>query len=228
MNWSASAGAWAVSDAPIAWLRCPTGGTHLRRRKTDHDPNRPNSQPQPTSAPLDGSAHTLLPLADGTFVYAVKTTGVFCRPSCPARPAKPQNVAFFATGAEAEAAGYRACLRCRPLAAEGRDPMTDRVEKLAAFIRAHADEPLPLSRLAQQASLSPFHLQRSFKAVLGVTPLEFQAAERLKAFKAALRDGDSVLGATFEAGYGSASRVYEQVDGSLGMTPSAISGGRRG
>jgi AraC family transcriptional regulator of adaptative response/methylated-DNA-[protein]-cysteine methyltransferase len=168
------------------------------------------------------------PAADGTFVYAVKTTGVFCRPSCPARPARPENVTFFATGAQAEAAGYRACLRCRPLAAEGRDPMTGRVEALAAFIRAHADEPLPLARLAEEVGLSPFHLQRSFKAVLGVSPREYHAAERLKAFKAALREGDSVLGATFEAGYGSTSRVYEQVDGGLGMTPSAYRAGGAG
>jgi AraC family transcriptional regulator of adaptative response/methylated-DNA-[protein]-cysteine methyltransferase len=166
--------------------------------------------------------------ADGTFVYAVKTTGVFCRPSCPARPAKPANVRFFATGAEAEAEGYRACLRCRPLAAQGRDPMSGRVEALAAFIRAHADEPLPLARLSAKAGLSPFHLQRSFKAVLGVSPREYHAAERLKAFKAALREGDSVLGATFEAGYGSTSRVYEQVGGSLGMTPSAYRAGGAG
>jgi AraC family transcriptional regulator of adaptative response/methylated-DNA-[protein]-cysteine methyltransferase len=166
--------------------------------------------------------------ADGTFVYAVKTTGVFCRPSCPARPAKPENVRFFATGAEAEAAGFRACLRCRPLAAEGRDPMTGKVEALAAFIRVHADEPLPLTRLADEAGMSPFHLQRSFKAVLGVSPREYHAAERLKAFKAALREGDSVLGATFEAGYGSTSRVYEQVDGGLGMTPSAYRAGGAG
>src|ERR1700678_3310366 len=84
--------------------------------------------------------------ADGTFVYAVKTTGVFCRPSCPARPARPENVRFFATGAQAEASGYRACLRCRPLAAEGRDPMTGRVEALAAFIRAHTEEAPPRAR----------------------------------------------------------------------------------
>ena len=166
--------------------------------------------------------------ADGTFVYAVKTTGVFCRPSCAARPARPENVAFYATGAEAEAAGYRACLRCRPLAAEGRDPMTGKVEALAAFIRAHADEPLPLSRLAGEAGMSPFHLQRSFKAVLGVSPRDYQAAQRLAAFKARLREGDSVLGATFEAGYGSTSRVYEQVDGGLGMTPSAYRSGGAG
>jgi AraC family transcriptional regulator of adaptative response/methylated-DNA-[protein]-cysteine methyltransferase len=166
--------------------------------------------------------------ADGTFVYAVKTTGVFCRPSCPARPARPENVIFFETGALAKAAGFRACLRCRPLAAEGRDPITGRIEALAAFIRTHADETLTLERLAGEAAMSPFHLQRTFKAVLGVSPKAYQAAERLKAFKGRLRGGDSVLGATFEAGYGSTSRVYEQVDGGLGMTPSAYRAGGAG
>jgi len=166
--------------------------------------------------------------ADGAFVYAVRTTGVFCRPSCPARPAKPGNVSFFASGAAAEAAGFRACLRCRPLAVEGRDPLAERARDVAAYIRAHADEPLSLSRLAAQAGVSPFHLQRSFKAVLGVSPKAYHAAERLKAFKARLRAGDSVLGATFEAGYGSTSRVYEQVDGGLGMTPSAYRAGGEG
>jgi AraC family transcriptional regulator of adaptative response/methylated-DNA-[protein]-cysteine methyltransferase len=165
------------------------------------------------------------PAADGTFVYAVTTTGVFCRPSCPARPAKPENVRLFASTAAAEAAGFRACLRCRPLALEGRDPMTARVQELAGFIRDHADESLPLARLAARAGISPFHLQRSFKAVLGVSPKEYQAAERLHGFKSRLRAGDSVLGATFETGYGSTSRVYEQVDGGLGMTPSAYRAG---
>lgn len=168
------------------------------------------------------------PAADGSFVYAVTTTGVFCRPSCPARPAKPENIRIFATTAAAEAAGFRACLRCHPLALEGRDPMTARVEALASYIRDHADEALPLARLAEQAGISPFHLQRSFKAVLGVSPKEYQAAERLRGFKSRLRAGDSVLGATFETGYGSTSRVYEQVDGGLGMTPSAYRAGGAG
>jgi AraC family transcriptional regulator of adaptative response/methylated-DNA-[protein]-cysteine methyltransferase len=106
--------------------------------------------------------------------------------------------------------------------------ISGRMQALAAFIRSHADEPLPLERLAAEASLSPFHLQRRFKAVLGVSPKAYQAAARLEAFKARLRDGDSVLGATFEAGYGSTSRVYEQVDGGLGMTPSAYRAGGAG
>jgi AraC family transcriptional regulator of adaptative response/methylated-DNA-[protein]-cysteine methyltransferase len=166
--------------------------------------------------------------ADGSFVYAVKTTGVFCRPSCAARPARPENIRLFDTTEAAEAAGFRACLRCRPLALAGRDPMTARMQQLAGFIRAHADEALPLARLAEEAGLSPFHLQRSFKAVLGVSPKEYQAAERLRDFKSRLRAGDSVLGATFETGYGSTSRIYEQVDGGLGMTPSAYRAGGAG
>lgn len=166
--------------------------------------------------------------ADGRFVYAVTTTGVFCRPSCPARPPRLENIRIYDTTALAEAAGFRPCLRCRPLALEGRDPLMARVQALADYIRAHADEPLPLARLAEQAGISPFHLQRSFKAVLGVSPKEFHAAERLRGFKDRLRAGDSVLGATFETGYGSTSRVYEQVDGGLGMTPSAYRDGGAG
>jgi AraC family transcriptional regulator of adaptative response/methylated-DNA-[protein]-cysteine methyltransferase len=166
--------------------------------------------------------------ADGTFVYAVRTTGVFCRPSCAARPAKRANVTFYATAAEAEAAGYRPCRGCHPLAAEGRDPHSSLMQDMAAYIVARADEALPLVRLAEQAGMSPFHFQRVFKAVIGVSPKEYQAAERLRAFKDRLRAGKSVLGATFEAGYGSTSRVYEQVTGGLGMTPSAYRDGGAG
>jgi len=166
--------------------------------------------------------------ADGAFVYAVMTTGVFCRPSCPSRPARPENIAFFDSGAQAMAAGYRACLRCRPLALETADPQIARMQDLAAFISAHADEPLPLKRLAARAGMSPFHLQRTFKAALGVSPKDFQAAERLKAFKSNLRQGESILEATFDAGYGSTSRIYEQIDGGLGMTPSAYRSGGAG
>ena len=106
--------------------------------------------------------------------------------------------------------------------------MADRMRALAGFIERHADEALPLARLASETGLSPFHLQRSFKAVLGVSPRDYQAAARLKSFKGRLRAGDTVLAATFDAGYGSTSRVYEQVDGGLGMTPSAYRAGGAG
>ena len=106
--------------------------------------------------------------------------------------------------------------------------MADRMQAIARFIDRHVDEALPLARLAGEAGLSPFHLQRSFKAVLGVSPRDYQAAARLKAFKGRLRAGDSVLAAAFDAGYGSTSRIYEQVDGGLGMTPSAYRAGGEG
>jgi AraC family transcriptional regulator of adaptative response/methylated-DNA-[protein]-cysteine methyltransferase len=102
------------------------------------------------------------------------------------------------------------------------------MSEIAQFIDAHADEALPLARLADEAGLSPFHFQRTFKAVIGVSPRAYQAAARLRRFKGRLRDGDSVLGATFEAGYGSTSRIYEQIDGGLGMTPSAYRAGGEG
>jgi AraC family transcriptional regulator of adaptative response/methylated-DNA-[protein]-cysteine methyltransferase len=166
--------------------------------------------------------------ADGKFFYAVRTTGVFCRPSCPARPARRENVTFYTTAADAEAAGYRPCRRCHPLAAEGRDPHSSLMQDMAAYIAAHAEEALPLARLADQAGMSPFHFQRTFKAVIGISPKEYQAAKRLRAFKTRLREGRSVLDATFDAGYGSTSRVYEQVAGGLGMTPSAYRDGGAG
>jgi len=165
--------------------------------------------------------------ADGAFVYAVATTGIYCRPSCGAR-AKRGNVVFFSTPGEAESAGFRACLRCRPGAAAARDPHTDLMQAMARYIDDRVDAPLTLAHLAGQAGMSAFHFQRTFKAVIGVSPKEYQAAGRLRGFKGRLRDGASVLGATIESGYGSTSRIYEQVDGGLGMTPSAYRDGGAG
>lgn len=165
---------------------------------------------------------------DGCFVYAVRTTRVFCRPSCPARPAKRENMAFYDTAADATAAGFRPCKRCKPTAATQSDGRTERMSDIAAYIAAHADEALTLDQLGKLAGLSPFHLQRTFKSAMGVGPKEYQAAKRLEAFKSGLRAGESVLGAVFDAGYGSTSRIYEQVDGGLGMTPSAYRAGGAG
>lgn len=165
---------------------------------------------------------------DGLFFYAVKTTGIFCRPSCPTRTAKRENVLFFKQAEAAQSAGFRPCLRCHPLATVNLDPHTSLMKAMADFIDAHVDEPLPLTRLADQAGMSPFHFQRTFKAVIGVSAKEYQAAARLRAFKSRLRGGESVLDATFDAGYGSTSRIYEQVNGGLGMTPSAYRAGGAG
>ena len=166
--------------------------------------------------------------ADGAFVYGVWSTGVFCRPSCAARAARPENIAFFDTTDAALTAGLRPCRRCHPLLGTAADPLTAEMRTLADYIAAHADESLPLTRLAAKAGLSPAHLQRTFKAVIGVSPKEYQAGLRLERFKAGLRAGDDVLSAAFDAGFGSTSRVYEQVDGALGMTPRAYRDGGAG
>lgn len=165
---------------------------------------------------------------DGRFVTGVLSTGVYCRPSCPARRPKRENVRFFASPAEAEAAGLRACLRCRPLATVGADPSTAAMLSLARHIEAHAEERLTLAGLAAMAGLSPFHVQRAFTAVMGASPRAYQEAIRLKRFKRRLKTEDSVAGAIFEAGFGSTSRVYESLDRTLGMTPSAYRAGAPG
>lgn len=164
--------------------------------------------------------------ADGEFVYAVRTTGVYCRPSCPSRLAKRANVSFHASPAEAEAAGFRACRRCHPAAVQ--PPATSLMQAMAAYITQHAEESLPLARLADEAGMSPAHFQRAFKAALGVSPRVYQAAQRLALFKAALREGEGVLEAGLDAGFGSTSRLYDMADGSLGMTPGAYRAGGAG
>jgi AraC family transcriptional regulator of adaptative response/methylated-DNA-[protein]-cysteine methyltransferase len=165
---------------------------------------------------------------DGQFFLGVVTTGVYCRPSCPSRPPKRENVRFYATTAEAERDGLRACLRCRPLALTGQDPLTERVERVCRYIEAHADEPLPLQLLAGQVNLSPFHLQRSFKAVTGLSPKQYVESCRLKKLKSDLRQGRSVTRALYDAGFGSSSRLYERADGRLGMTPRQYRAGGEG
>ncbi|MEO1656695.1 MAG: bifunctional DNA-binding transcriptional regulator/O6-methylguanine-DNA methyltransferase Ada [Pseudomonadota bacterium] len=162
---------------------------------------------------------------DGQFVYAVITTGVFCRPSCAARPAKPENLRFYRTIAEAKAAGFRPCKRCKP-----DDPNRDvaRMAELARFIETHADEKITLSDLAERQGLSPGHLQRNFKAVFGLSPKAYQDAARLGRLKDLLKSGDSIAGAIFEAGYGSSSRVYEKAAQHIGMTPKSYRSGGTG
>lgn len=162
---------------------------------------------------------------DGRFVYAVITTGVYCRPTCAARPARPENLRFFATTTDAAKAGFRACKRCKPDDAS-RD--TAQLKTIADYIEAHADEKLTLSRLAQRFGLSPSHFQRSFKAAFGVTPKAYQDAARLKRLKGRLKAGDQVAGSIFEAGYGSTSRVYGEAARNIGMTPSTYRAGGAG
>ena len=155
---------------------------------------------------------------DGKFVFAVSSTGVYCRPSCAARRPRRENVEFFALPEQAEQAGYRACLRCKPKALSG-NMQVDSVKAICRFIEQHLDEPITLGRLGKEFHQSPFHLQRRFKAVLGITPREYADSCRLRQLKRNLQAGDSVTRAMYDAGYGSSSRLYERTASQLGMTP---------
>src|SRR6202049_787947 len=155
---------------------------------------------------------------DGSFVFAVSSTGIYCRPSCPSRRPRRENVTFFRKPDEAEKAGYRACLRCRPRAIGG-NKQAEMVKAVCRYIEHHLDEPVTLSRLGSEFRQSPFHLQRSFKAVLGISPRAYADACRMNQLKRNLQAGDSVTRAMYDAGYGSSSRLYERTASQLGMTP---------
>ncbi len=155
---------------------------------------------------------------DGRFVYAVTSTGIFCRPSCASRRPRRDRVRFFASPAAAERAGFRPCERCRPRAdraAERPSLVTRALERLDT----HPDRPLPLAELAAALGCSPYHLQRTFKRAIGISPHEYRDALRKRRFTERLRAGDTVSRATYEAGYGSSSRVYGRREVRAGMTP---------
>ena len=161
---------------------------------------------------------------DGRFVFAVSSTGVYCRPSCPSRRPRRQNVTFFHKPDEAEKAGFRACRRCRPKAI-GANRQTEMVKAVCRYIEQHLDEPVTLSRLGSEFRQSPFHLQRSFKAVLGISPRAYADSCRMNQLKRNLQAGHSVTRAMYDAGYSSSSRLYERTASQLGMTPDSY---RRG
>ncbi len=155
---------------------------------------------------------------DGKFVFAVATTGVYCRPSCPARRPRRENVTFFSRPEQAEKAGFRACLRCRPRSVSGH-AQSDSAKEICRYIEQHLDEPITLDRLGKAFRQSPFHLQRRFKAALGITPREYADSCRMRQLKRNLQSGDNVTRAMYDAGYGSSSRLYEKTASQLGMTP---------
>jgi AraC family transcriptional regulator of adaptative response/methylated-DNA-[protein]-cysteine methyltransferase len=166
------------------------------------------------------------PAQDGRFVYAVASTRIYCRPSCPSRRPLRSRVSFFASPDAAEHAGYRACRRCEPRAS--RPAAVRQVQRAREYLDEHIDETVTLERLGRVTRMSPYHLQRTFKRVVGVSPRAYASARRLERMKSRLKQGDSVSRATYEAGYGSGSRAYEHARAGLGMTPGIYRNGGKG
>ncbi|MBI1983357.1 MAG: bifunctional DNA-binding transcriptional regulator/O6-methylguanine-DNA methyltransferase Ada [Acidobacteria bacterium] len=165
---------------------------------------------------------------DGVFVFAVRSTGIYCRPSCPARRAARKRVVFFPLPEDAEAAGFRPCRRCRPRDAASRNPRVELVHRVCREIDTSPDGALSLQALSARTGVSPYHLQRTFKSVMKITPRQYADARRMDALKQRLRQGQDVAGATYDAGFGSSSRLYERASGHLGMTPATYRRGGRG
>jgi len=165
---------------------------------------------------------------DGAFVFAVRSTGIYCRPSCPSRRPARKQVTFFPLPEAAERAGFRPCRRCRPRDTRASNPQAELVRRVCERIDSNSEEPLSLQALSALAGTSPFHLQRTFKRLMGISPREYADARRMHRFKAHLREGKELTDAMYEAGYGSSSRLYERAASQLGMTPATYrKGGRR-
>lgn len=176
--------------------------------------------------------------ADGTFVYAVRSTGIYCRPSCPSRKPRREQVIFFPIPSAAEQEGFRECKRCRPGKARLRDPRTEAVASVCREIEGKIrdaedvldgqDTPLSLAALSAPRGMSPHQLERAFRAVMGITPRQYADALRMRRLKSQLRKGDNVTTALYDAGFGSSSRLYERAPSQLGMTPATYRRGGAG
>jgi AraC family transcriptional regulator of adaptative response/methylated-DNA-[protein]-cysteine methyltransferase len=153
---------------------------------------------------------------DGLFVYAVRSTGIYCRPSCPSRRPRREQVRFFDDCEQAEQAGFRACRRCEPRQTL---PEISMVEAADRYIDAHLDEQITLSMLGDACAVSPYHLHRTFKRVTGLTPRQYVQERRMGRLKEQLRAGSDVTTALYDAGFGSSSRLYESGSERLGMSP---------
>ena len=166
--------------------------------------------------------------ADGAFVYAVSSTGIYCRPSCPSRKPRRERTAFFPSPQDAERAGYRACRRCRPGATAPSSLIERALGAWSRMANRGQDGRVPLVKLAAAVGSSPSHLQRTFTRVLGVSPRDLSDARRLAVLRRALKEKRSVTDAIYEAGFGSPSRVYERSAKTLGMTPAEYAAGGKG
>jgi AraC family transcriptional regulator of adaptative response/methylated-DNA-[protein]-cysteine methyltransferase len=157
---------------------------------------------------------------DGVFVYGVRSTAIYCKPSCPSRRPRRQQVVFFRSSEDAEAGGFRSCLRCKPHETAAPDPRAEMVLRVCRSIEARDGGSAPsLEELGVELGVSPHHLQRTFKRLTGITPRQYAAAHRLKLFKSKVKEGEDIAAAMYDAGYGSSSRLYEKASEQLGMTP---------
>jgi AraC family transcriptional regulator, regulatory protein of adaptative response / methylated-DNA-[protein]-cysteine methyltransferase len=174
--------------------------------------------------------------ADGTFVYAVRSTGIYCRPSCPSRRPRREQVRFFALPEAAEREGFRACRRCQPRSIGARDPKIEIVARVCREIEARIvndatsgeNARITLSALAAHAGLGPHRLGRTFSSVMGITPRQYADERRMRRLKSRLKTGDDVTTALYDAGFGSSSRLYERAPAQLGMTPATYQRGGSG
>ena len=174
--------------------------------------------------------------ADGAFVYAVRSTGIYCRPSCPSRKPRREQVVFFPLPEAAEQQGFRACRRCRPRAINLRDPRTASVARVCREIDARIREEeggdheagLTLAALSRAAGMAPHQLERAFRRVMGITPRQYADAQRMRRLKSNLRKGDDVTTALYDAGFGSSRGLYERAPSQLGMTPGTYRQGGAG
>ena len=162
---------------------------------------------------------------DGKFVYAAVTTGIYCRPSCPARNPRRRNTLIFWSVAEAEREGYVACLRCHP---NSLTPGEQSIKAALDYIETHVDQTITLATLSQVSGLSAHHLQETFKRIVGLSPKAFHDMRRAARFKQFLRAGYSISSACYEVGYGSSRAVYQHTKAILGMTPAEYKRGGKG
>ena len=165
---------------------------------------------------------------DGQFVFAVSSTHIYCRPSCPSRRPHRERVSFYSLPEAAEQAGFRACLRCHPKRARILDPQIALVQSVCRQLDHAEAENVTLGALAEEMGVSVFHLQRTFKSVMGISPRQYLMSKRFGDFKSRVRKGDSVTSALYDAGFNSSSRLYEQAANELGMTPATYGRGGRG
>lgn len=165
---------------------------------------------------------------DGRFVFAVRSTGIYCRPSCPSRRPRRDRVLFFPLAEAAESAGFRSCRRCHPRSARARNSQLESAQRACRWIENHVDEPATLEVLSEETGVSPFYLQRIFKRLVGVTPRQYADACRVRQFKSRVRDGASLTRAMYDSGFGSSRGLYERADARLGMTPGTYRRGGNG